>query len=77
MPGYLPPPAGFDRFQECFLGSEAARIALRRGGPFCIAVFSFLWCEYAFAEAGSSRHRFRDAVNFNYVDAGGDDHERC
>ena len=77
MPGYLPPPAGFDRFQKCFFGRKPARVALGRGGTFGIAVFSFLWCKYAFAETGGSRHRFRDAVNFNYVDASGDDHERC
>lgn len=77
MPGYLPTPAGFDRFQECFFGGEPTRIALSGRGAFSVAIFPFLWCENAFAETRRSRHRFGDAINFNYVDAGGDDHERC
>lgn len=77
VPGYLPTPAGFYCFQKCFLGRESARVALRCGGTFGIAVITFRRSENALGEPWSSRHRFSDAVNFNNVDAGGDDHERC
>ena len=64
-------PAGLQRFEECFLRGEPARITLRRGGTFRIAVIAFVRCVDALDEPRRSRHRFCDAINFNNVGADG------
>lgn len=76
MPSYLSAPSGLYSFEESFLRGKTPGIALRGRGSFCIAVIALGGRKDAFRKSRRPRHRFSDAINFNYVDAGRDDHFR-
>lgn len=74
MPGYLASPAGLDGFQECFFCSKASGVALGCSGAFRVAIIPLGAREHPLDEPRSSRHGLGDAIDFNYVDTGRDDH---
>ena len=77
VPGDLAPPARFYCLQERLFRRESPRVTLRGRRFFGVAIFALGWGEDTFAETRRSRHRFGDTIDFNYVDAGGNDHGRC
>src|SRR5215203_5810340 len=77
VPGDLSPPSRLYSLQERLLRREPPRVTLRGRRFFSVAIFALGWGEDTFAETRRSRHRFGDTVDFNYVDAGGNDHGRC
>ena len=76
LPRDLSSPARLEGFQKCLFRGKTSGIRLGRGCSFRIAIRSFSGGENTLTEPRCSFKRFCDTINFDDVDANGNDHEK-